>query len=235
MRTKIAAMLLAAMPLFSQFENPCISAEDRHAQFRADNSRPFSFPQGPSPTGTKTPTAEECLASAQRTKPEPKPGGAISFYNLTHKIPAKARKEFEKGVTSGIAGDYDSAVIHYRNAIKFDPGYLAAHNNLGARLMVNRKWKEAIEEFELARHLDPRSSPVHSNLGVLYLELHDYEKAELEGLLASTLDPTSGKPHFVVGMAMLYQAKDSRMAKAHLLKASVEVPASIGIIEKLGL
>lgn len=234
MRTTIAATFLTALPLFAQYENFCVSAEDRHAQFRADHSG-RSLPHGPDSTGSNRPTAEECLASAQRVSAEPKPGGRVSFYKLTHKTPAKARTEYRKGVFASLAGDDISAEAHYRNAIKIDPGYLEARNNLGARLMARSKWMEAIEQFETARRLDPTASSVHSNLGVVYLYLRDFAKAEMEGRLASTLDPTAGKPHYIVGMAMLYQKKDSGMAKAHLIKASAEVPGSLGIIEKLGL
>lgn len=234
MRTTIAATFLAVLPLFAQYENLCISAEERHAQFRADNSG-RSLPHGSASTGSSRPSAKECLASAQPVFAEPKPGGPVSFYKLTHKIPAKARTEFRKGVLASLAGDDNPAEEHYRKAIKIDPGYLEARNNLGARLMVQTKWMEAIEQFESARQLDPTSSSVHSNLGVAYLHLRDFAKAEKEGRLASTLDPTAGKPHYVVGMAMLYQKKDSGMAKAHLIKASAEVPGSLGIIEKLGL
>ena len=235
MRTTITASLFAALPLFCQYESPCISAEERHAQLRADYSRAITLPKGPGADRSSRPSAEDCLASAQKLAADPKPGGPISFYALTHKIPAKARKEFQKCVAASVAGDHDTAELHYRNAIRIDPGYLEAHNNLGARMMVRRQWKESIEELEIARNLDPSSSPVHSNLGVVYLEILDFVKAEREGLLASTLDPLAGKAHYVVGMAMLHQAKDRRRAKEHLIKASSVVPGVLTIIAKLGL
>ena len=235
MRTTIAATLLAAMPLFSQYENPRISSEERHAQLRADYSRPMTIPQDPGSTRSSRPSAEDCLASAQRTAGDPKPGGPVSYYKLTHKIPTKARKEFQKGVAASLAGDHDTAEVHYRNAIRIDPGYLEAHNNLGARVMIRGQWKEAMEELEIANRLDPSSSSVHANLGVVYLELGDFKKAEGVGRLASTLDPEACKAHYVVGMAMLRQSKDVRIAKEHLIKASEEVPGVLTIIAKLGL
>ena len=70
---------------------------------------------------------------------------------------------------------------------------------------------------------------------MVYLELGDFKKAESEGRLASTLDPEAGKAHYVVGMAMLRQAKDVRIAKQHLIKASGEVPGVLTIIAMLGL
>ena len=70
---------------------------------------------------------------------------------------------------------------------------------------------------------------------MVYLELGDFKKAEGEGRLASTLDPEAGKAHYVVGMAMLRQSKDVRIAKEHLIKDSEEVPGVLTIIAKLGL
>jgi tetratricopeptide (TPR) repeat protein len=234
MRFPMAATVVAALPfycvaLLAQIDNPCLSIEDRQRQFRADYMRPSA-----NASPQKQMSAADCLAAA-RSNPEntPPPGGPVSFYKLTHKIPAKAKKAFEKGVMAAEAEDRMAAEKFYRSAIELDPGYLEARNNLAACLMKRQEWKAAIEQLNLANELDPTSSSVHSNLGVVYLQIKEYAKAEHEARLAVTLDATAAKPHYVLGLAMVYQRKDLRIAKAHLEKAVHEIPNASLILAKI--
>lgn len=72
--------------------------------------------------------------------------------------------------------------------LKFDERNAAAYNRLGILYAKERKYKEAIECFEIAQSLDNNASSLH-NVGLIYLETANYEKAaqaftqaiELEG------------------------------------------------------
>ena len=51
-----AATVLAALPVFAQTESPCISSAQRHAELRADYSRPV---QNSHPSASRRITAED--------------------------------------------------------------------------------------------------------------------------------------------------------------------------------
>jgi tetratricopeptide (TPR) repeat protein len=71
----------------------------------------------------------------------------------------------------------DQAVENYQAALKLNPDFTAACNNLGASYLRQGKRKLAQEEFRrtLARH--PRDLTANYNLGLIYLEDNEYEKA----------------------------------------------------------
>ena len=203
--TFVAASSLFCQSLFCQSlfrqddKDPCISAEERQAQFRADRSSPLSASRSALPD--RTLRAEDCLSRAS-VAPILPPLGPVSAYKLTHKVPKKALKELATGVRMTESGNPIGAEQHFRNAIAIDSQYMEAHNNLATSLMQQDRWDEALQELQVAVSLDPASSPAHSNLGIAYLRLKDFVKAEREGRLATTLDPMSWKPKHVVSMVL---------------------------------
>jgi tetratricopeptide (TPR) repeat protein len=62
--------------------------------------------------------------------------------------------------------------------LKFDERNAAAYNRLGIIYAKEKKFKEAIECFEIAQSLDNNASSMH-NVGLIYLETANYEKAAM--------------------------------------------------------
>ncbi len=85
--TLVTASFLFCQSLFCQDKDPCISAEERQAQFRADRSSPLSASRSALPD--RTLRAEDCLSRAS-VAPILPPLGPVSVYKLTHKVPKKA-------------------------------------------------------------------------------------------------------------------------------------------------
>ena len=52
----------------------------------------------------------------------------------------------------------------YREALRIDPGYANAHNNLGNVLLAQGKHEEAIREFREVVRLQPDSEVARKNL-----------------------------------------------------------------------
>ncbi len=196
MKLLFAATLVAAYPLFCQDSDLCTSAEERHGQFRADNSSHLitgvpGWTSAPTIRTERQMPAENCL---KRSASSPKPAGPVSYYQLRHKIPKKAKKEFTIGARLVAQGDSDDAEAHYRKAITLDPSYMEAHNNLATRLMVTQRFEEGLAELRIAERLDPAAGPVHSNLAFAHLKMGNFKEAEKEVKLAIALDPTAPNP-----------------------------------------
>jgi Flp pilus assembly protein TadD len=56
------------------------------------------------------------------------------------------------------AGDLEGAISQFRSAINSEPGYAAAHYQLGLALQQSGKKDEAMQEFHRAAELDPHST-----------------------------------------------------------------------------
>ncbi len=59
---------------------------------------------------------------------------------------------------------FDQAVYEYQQAIRIDPRYAPAHNNLGNVYLAQGKVDEAIAEFREVVRLQPDSSSAKANL-----------------------------------------------------------------------
>ena len=200
MKLFLAATLVAAYPVFCQDSDLCISAEERHSQFRADSSA-YLVPGVPGRTSMPHPIATERRAQAtedcllkRTSSSSAKPAGPVSYYQLRHKIPKKAKKEFTIGARLVLLGESNEAELHFRKAIALDPSYMEAHNNLATRLMATQRFEEGLAELRIAERLDPAAGPVHSNLAFAHLKMGNFKEAEKEVKLAIALDPTAPNP-----------------------------------------
>ena len=57
----------------------------------------------------------------------------MSIYLLQHQVTGKAINEFKQAETAWKAGKAGESIARLENVLKLDPGYMEAHNNLGAR------------------------------------------------------------------------------------------------------
>ena len=62
----------------------------------------------------------------------------------------------------------DEAAAEYREALRIDPSYANAHNNLGNVFLAQQKYDDAIREFEDVTRLQPTSIAGFRNLAAAY-------------------------------------------------------------------
>jgi Tfp pilus assembly protein PilF len=85
-----------------------------------------------------------------------------------------------RGWTYSFVGDYDNAIEDCRHAIKLDPDFGNPYNDIGAYLIEQGKWEEAIPWFQkamVAKRYEARCYP-HFNLGRVYEHQYKWEKAK---------------------------------------------------------
>jgi len=105
---------------------------------------------------------------------------AIALY--THSIEAYPSAEAYtfRGWTYSFLGDYERAIAECLQAIKVDPAFGNPYNDIGAYLIEQGKWDEAIPWFEKAigaPRYDARWYP-HFNLGRVYEHRREWRKAK---------------------------------------------------------
>lgn len=86
-------------------------------------------------------------------------------------------------------GEYDSALIFYRNAIAVAPGHAIAHMNAGNALGKLGRWDEGLEQQRMAVDFAPDHAPARFNLGAFMFNRGALEGASEELLEASRLSP----------------------------------------------
>lgn len=82
--------------------------------------------------------------------------------------PSNARAVCAHGRVLFEAGRVDEALERYRTALKLDPGYFDAQNNLGIALLSQKKMGEAQAAFEAALQIKPEDPEAANNLGMLF-------------------------------------------------------------------
>ncbi|CEG11502.1 hypothetical protein MSIBF_A1490001 [groundwater metagenome] len=89
---------------------------------------------------------------------------------------------------------FEEAEKEFREAIRLNPNYADAHNNLGNLLIILNRYEEAEKEFREAIRLNPNYADAHNNLGNLLKNLKRFEEAEKEFREAIRINPNYVNP-----------------------------------------
>jgi tetratricopeptide (TPR) repeat protein len=109
-------------------------------------------------------------------------GAAEYVRALIHHHPTSAIAHFKLGLVLGHQGDVPVAIASYREAVRLNPGYALARNNLAWLMATHpdelfRNGAEAVELASRAVNLSPATWGYHDTLAAAYAEAGDFEKA----------------------------------------------------------
>ncbi len=134
-------------------------------------------------------------------------------------IPSRPRTEaspealasFERANDLRARGRLGEAEALYREAIRLDPRFAKAYNNLGSVLGRQGRTAEAILEISKALELAPNLPEAHNNLGIVLAIRGESEQAMRQFEQGLSLDPRDATAHFNLGLLL---AKQGRAAEA---------------------
>jgi len=148
-----------------------------------------------------------------------------------------AEKKYAEAVEAYKLGSHDSAVLlnktgiayhqwlkmeaaekYYRLAIKANPHYAEAINNLGTIFYARRNYRVAVHEYKRALRVTPESASIWSNLGSGYFARKDYKHASESWQKALALDPEVFENRSTQGILIQQQSVEER-AKYHMYLA----------------
>lgn len=97
-------------------------------------------------------------------------GDAIVLYRRSLEIQKTAEAFTFLGWTYSMLDRYEEAITYCKKAIKLDPSYGNPYNDIGAYLIEQHQWREAIPWLEMAREAERYESPQYPlmNLGRVY-------------------------------------------------------------------
>ncbi|HKS75200.1 MAG TPA: tetratricopeptide repeat protein [Terriglobales bacterium] len=105
---------------------------------------------------------------------------AIEFYSKSIEAFPTAEAYTFRGWTYSFLGDYERAIAECHAAIQVDPEFGNPYNDIGAYLIEQGKWEEAIPWLEKAmeaKRYEARAFP-HFNLGRVYEHKRDWTRAQ---------------------------------------------------------
>jgi tetratricopeptide (TPR) repeat protein len=90
--------------------------------------------------------------------------GVVSVQQLSHKPSKKARKAFGASLVSKEEGDLIRSQQLLEEAVRLDPEFVEALNNLGARYVAIGRFADASRCFERAIQVAPQTASLYANL-----------------------------------------------------------------------
>lgn len=96
-------------------------------------------------------------------------------------------------------GEYQAAVIQFRNAIALDPKFAAAHYQLAQTYLGLNNRDAALAELQQTVTLDPGNSEAQLELAPLLLAHHAYEQSQAALSKVLKNDPNNAKAHAELG------------------------------------
>ncbi len=115
---------------------------------------------------------------------------------------------------------------YYRLALRVDPKYAEAVNNLGTIYYVRKSYRRAINQYKKALRLNPESASVWSNLGTGYFARKDYEHAAEAFQTALRLNPEVFETRSTQGVLLEERSVEER-AKFHYYLAQTYAKAGM--------
>ncbi len=113
-------------------------------------------------------------------------GDAIVLYRRSLEIQTTAEAYTFLGWTYSMLDRYDEAISYCKKAINVDPTYGNPYNDIGAYLIEQHQWQDAIQWLEKATKAPRYDSPqfplmnlgrVYENMGQWKKALHFYDRA----------------------------------------------------------
>ena len=176
----------------------------------------FAF-QAPPPPANLTPEMRGDIMMARKMYRE-----ALDFYK------PGAEKSAVLANKTGIAYhqllDLDSARKYYEKAVKLNPRYAEAINNLGTVYYARKSYRRAVEQYKKALRLTPDSASIWSNLGTAYFARKNFEEMSKCYQQALTLDSEVFEHHNTQGTLLQDQSVEER-AKYHYFVAKTYAKA----------
>lgn len=115
---------------------------------------------------------------------------ALSALAAVAQESAAPEQLFRDAVAAQQKGDFEGAVLKYRDLIKLRPDVPEVHANLGAALVRLGRFDDAIVEYERALALNPQQLQIRSNLALAYYKAGRIQNAagQFEALHAAAPD-----------------------------------------------
>ncbi len=143
-------------------------------------------------------------------------------------VPAKARKEYEKGLQALTEKNEAESIAHLQKAVDIYPTFELAYMHLGWVYFRQRSFPQAREALEKAIQMNPKNAVTHAILGNVRRQENQVPEAVQELEQSLSLEEASSRTHQDLGEILLKQGKLSQ-AYPHIFRAHQLNPGNASI------
>jgi len=122
-------------------------------------------------------------------------------HNSISKNP-EALKFYNNGMAETKKGDFKKAIENYKEAVKIDPDFAFAYDNMGICYRRINEFDKAIEAYQNSLRIDPNGLMPLQNIAIAYQYKKEYDKAILSYQKLAEVD--SNNPEVFYGMGQTY-------------------------------
>ena len=132
---------------------------------------------------------------------------------------SKALELYARGNDVKEEENYEKAIEFYEKAVKEDPKFAFAWDNLGLMYRKLENFDKAIEMYNKSLEIDPTGMMPLQNIAVAYIYKKDYTNAIKSYEKLAILDPKNPEVHYGIGNIYTNYLKEYEKGLDHLCKA----------------
>ncbi len=156
----------------------------------------------------------------------------ISIAELQQRNQSKARGTFADAKMAARRGDHSRSITLFEKALKTDPLFSDARNDLAVELIVSGQTDRAVDQLQQLVQLDPRFLIAYTNLGVVLCNQKKFPEAEAVVRRALNIDPNSSKASLLLGLALYAQGNRGAETQSALEIAARSNPLAAKLLKQ---
>lgn len=115
---------------------------------------------------------------------------------------------YNKGNREFAEEEYDKAIKSFKKAVKIDPSFAFAWDNLGLAYRKTQRYKKAIKSYEKSIEIDPTGLTPRQNLAIVYNYTKDFNKAIEVYKGMAEIDDTNPEVYYGIAMIQIAHKQD---------------------------
>lgn len=131
----------------------------------------------------------------------------------------EALKYYELAIEESKKENYQGAIDYYKKAVKIDPNFAFAYDNMGICYRRLEKYDLAIEAYEKSLKIDPKGLMPLQNIAVVYSYKKDYKKAVETYEKLAELDVNNPEVYYGIGQMYAMHLDNQEKALENMCKA----------------
>lgn len=132
---------------------------------------------------------------------------------------ALAKSFYNTGIDASKAGNMKEAIVNYKEAVKIDPNFVFAWDNLGLSYRQINDYDKAIEAYKNSLKIDPNGFMPLQNLAIAYQYQKKYKKAIRAYNRLAKLDDQNPEIYYGIGRIYTMNLNDLEKGLDNICKA----------------
>ena len=132
----------------------------------------------------------------------------------------KAKEYYSEGQKYDGREQYDLAIVQYNKAVKSDPNFAFAWDNMGLCYRKLNRYEEAIKCYKKSLEIDPKGTMPLQNMAVAYDYLKDYKSASETYLKIIKNNPEDAEGYYGAGTTF-FSNQDYELGLEYMFQAYI--------------